>query len=639
VNQNPILILKKYWGYDSFRPLQQKIVEEVIVGSNVLALLPTGGGKSVCFQVPAMLMDGLCLVVSPLIALMKDQVDQLNKRGINSEAIFSGLSSNEIEIIFEKCKKGEIKFLYVSPERIKTRIFLEKISSIKICLLAIDEAHCISQWGYDFRPSYLEISSIKKIFQNVQTIALTATATKTVQNDILDKLEIKNAKVFKDSFKRENLIYYSVNEENKLHRLLRITSRLPGSGLCYVRSRKKTEKISTFLNNNGIIAAPYHAGLSPEIRERTQESWIKGTTRVVVCTNAFGMGIDKPNCRFVVHLDLTDSPEAYFQEAGRAGRDGLPAKAILLFQNSDELEALENLELSFPPIEEIKRVYQCLANYFQIPVGSGNEQSYEFSIDNFCVIYSLRPIIVYNSLKWLDKEGFLIFNTESILPSRLRFIYSPEQLYDFELKNRKFESFIKTILRTYNSPFKEFVKINEFEIAKKCNWPIDKVKELLLLFDKNKIIEYLPKIKSEQIIYTAPRQESNFLVFSKDIYWFRKKEAQRRLKIMIEFGKSNNVCRSIFLLNYFEETKSEPCGKCDVCLLNKRSNISDLEFDTITAKVREILMKKPINLKELLVQISINNENKVIDVIRWWMEEGRIIEEKNFELRWTEKCN
>ena len=637
MNQNPILILKKYWGYDSFRPLQQKIVEEVIDGSNVLALLPTGGGKSLCFQAPAMLMDGLCLVVSPLIALMKDQVDQLNKRGINSEAIFSGLSSNEIEIIFEKCKKGEIKFLYVSPERLKTRIFLDKISSIKICLLAIDEAHCISQWGYDFRPSYLEISNIKMIFPNVQIIALTATATKTVQNDILDKLEIKNAKVFKDSFKRENLIYYSVNEENKLHRLLRITSRLPGSGLCYVRSRKKTEKISTFLNNNGIIAAPYHAGLSPEIRERTQESWIAGKIRIVVCTNAFGMGIDKPNCRFVVHLDLPESPEAYFQEAGRAGRDRLPAKAILLYQDSDEMEALESIELSYPPIEEIKRVYQCLANYFQIPVGSGNDQSYEFSLDNFCIVYSLKPVIVFNSLKWLDKEGFLIFNTESVLPSRLRFIYTPEELYDFELKNKKFEVLIKTILRTYNSPFREFVKINEFEIAKKSKYPIDKVKEILQLFDKNKIIEYLPKIKSEQIVFTSPRQDSKHLVFSKDRYWFRKKEAQKRLELMIEFGKSNNACRSVFLLNYFEEFNSSPCGKCDVCLAKKRKNISDIEFVEVTKIIKEMLSKNTYTLKEVLVLIPVNNENKVIDVIRWWMEDGKISEDKNFQLKWSEK--
>jgi ATP-dependent DNA helicase RecQ len=584
--------------------------------------------------VPALLKEGLCLVVSPLIALMKDQVDQLNKKEIKAEAIFSGLSANEIEIIFEKCKKGEIKFLYVSPERLKTKVFLERISSINVCLLAIDEAHCISQWGYDFRPSYLQLSSIKKLIPGIQTIALTATATRIVQNDILEKLEIKNASVFKDSFKRDNLVYYSVNEENKLHRLLRICSRISGSGLCYVRSRKKTEKIATFLNNNGIIAAPYHAGLSPEIRERTQESWIRGTTRVVVCTNAFGMGIDKPNCRFVVHLDLPDSPEAYFQEAGRAGRDGLPAKAILLFQEADELEALENIEFTYPPIEDIKRVYQCLANYFQIPVGSGNEQSYEFSFDNFCVVYSLKPIMVFNSLKWLDKEGFIVFNTESVLPSRLRFIYLPDELYDFELKNKKYEGLIKTILRSYNSPFKEFVRINEFEIAKKSKYPLEKVKEILLLFDKNKVIEYLPKIKAEQIIFTTPRQDAKFLVFSKENYWFRKKEALNRLKIMIDFGKSNEVCRSVFLLNYFEELNSSVCGKCDVCLLNKRKNISDSEFDIITSKVREMLSSNPMTLKELLGKISINNENKVIDVVRWWMEEGLIMEEKNFCLNW-----
>lgn len=634
MENTPLEVLKKYWGYDSFRPLQKEIIDAAILGNNLLALLPTGGGKSICFQVPALLKPGLCLVISPLIALMKDQVDQLKRRGINAEAIYSELSSNEIDILFSRCKSGDIKFLYISPERIKSRVFVQRIINIPVSLVAVDEAHCISQWGYDFRPSYLEIAKIKQLTLNPQIIALTATATKKVQLDILEKLEIETARIFKDSFKRENLIYYAIKEENKLYRLLRICSRLNGSGLVYVRSRKKTEKISTFLNQNGISSRSYNAGLAPEIREQTQESWIKGEIRIIVCTNAFGMGIDKPDCRFVVHLEIPESPEAYFQEAGRAGRDGELAKAILLFQNSDEEDAFDNHERSFPPLDEIKRVYQCIANFLQLPIGSGEDQYYEFPFDKFCTIYSLNPILAYNAIKWLEKESYIVFNNQYSLPSRIRIIVKPEELYDFELKNKKFEFLIKSILRTYNNTFQEFVKINEFELAKRTQSPTEKIIELLTKLNNLKIIEYLPKIRTEQLLFCTPRQEAKSLYFNPQRYFFRKEEALKRLNAIVSYSKNESKCRSILLLEYFEEQNSSVCGKCDVCLKNKRKEISENEFEKYSNFIRIELLKGEVSLKELINIVPINNEKKIIEIVRWWMEEGLILEGKNGKLFW-----
>ncbi len=478
-------ILLKYWGYSHFRPMQEDIIQSVLDGKDTLALLPTGGGKSLCFQVPAMLKPGICIVISPLIALMKDQVENLNKRGINAKAIYSGMHPNEIEITLNNAVYGDVKLLYVSPERLQTDSFREHLKKMKVNLIAVDEAHCVSQWGYDFRPPYLKIADIKAILQNVPILALTATATPEVVEDIQNKLEFKQKNVFQKSFERKNLTYFVIKSDDKLARLLRVINKVKGTGIVYVRSRKKTVEIANFLNKNGIKAGYYHAGLESKIRNDQQKLWMRDSNKVIVATNAFGMGIDKPNVRFVVHLDLPDTLEAYFQEAGRAGRDEQASFAVILHDNADLLALDQNFQNAYPEKEYIKNVYQALGNYFQIPEGSGKDQSFDFDLRDFCDQFRFNVITAYNSLKFLEKEGYIILNEDPNQSSVVHFTIGKEDLYRFQIENPSTDNFIKIILRSYGGVFADFVKISEVEIAKRSKSDVEKVQKMLQLLAKS----------------------------------------------------------------------------------------------------------------------------------------------------------
>ncbi len=450
-------VLLKYWGYKTFRPQQEEIIRSVMDNKDTLALLPTGGGKSVCFQVPGLVKEGLCLVISPLIALMRDQVENLKKKGIPAATLYSGMNINEMEVVMSNAIHGSLKFLYISPERLQTDLITMNLHRMNINLLAVDEAHCISQWGYDFRPSYLEIANIRKLIPEVPVLALTATATSEVMDDIQEKLLFKEKHLYRQSFERKNLIYVVLKEEDKLNRMLRVIRNLKGSGIVYLRSRKKTRDIALYLKKNNINADYYHAGLDNKTRAAKQASWMKGDTHVIVATNAFGMGIDKPNVRFVIHMDLPDCIESYFQEAGRAGRDGKISYAVLLFDKTDEIEARHNIELQYPDMNNIRQVYHALGNYFNLAIGSGKDQSFEFDMNAFCHEYNLNIRISLGAIKLLEKEGYLVTHDVVDNNAKVHITASKEDLYRFQVEQAKYDKFIKTLLRSYSGLFTDYV--------------------------------------------------------------------------------------------------------------------------------------------------------------------------------------
>ncbi|MBK9673140.1 MAG: ATP-dependent DNA helicase RecQ [Bacteroidetes bacterium] len=460
-------LLKHYWGHSTFRPLQENIIQSILDGTDTLALLPTGGGKSICFQVPALAMDGVCVVISPLIALMKDQVDNLTKRGIKACAVYSGMKKQEIDVLLDNCVYGKIKFLYLSPERLSSELVKVRLSKMKISFLAIDEAHCISQWGYDFRPAYLRIAELRELLPQQKILALTATATPEVVKDIQQQLNFKNSKVFIASFERKNLAYIVLQEEDKWNRLLKIVTSLKGAGIIYARNRKRTQEIALFLQRNSITADYYHAGLSPQVRDTKQNNWMLNNCRIMVCTNAFGMGIDKPDVRFVVHLELPDSLEAYFQEAGRAGRDGNKSYGIVLFQSVDSNESMHRLKQGFPTVSEIKSVYQALCNYYKLAIGSGLEITFDFDSADFCNTFNLKANHVFNCLKFLEKEEYLSLSDSSKTNAKLKILLNKQALFDFQVANKDLDILIKTILRSYSGAFDEFILISETELAKR----------------------------------------------------------------------------------------------------------------------------------------------------------------------------
>lgn len=485
-------ILKEFWGFDQFRPLQEDIIQSVLNGNDTLALLPTGGGKSLCFQVPAMALDGVCIVISPLIALMTDQVENLNAKGIEAASIFSGMAHSEIDSTLDNAVKGKYKFLYVAPERILSEMFKVRVLKMNVCFVAVDEAHCISQWGYDFRPSYLRIAELKTLLPNKTFLALTATATPKVVIDIQEKLEFKKPTVFSKSFERNNIAYIVQFEEDKLSRLLNIIRNIGGTGIVYVRNRKRTQEIAMYLKQQNISADFYHAGLAPNERNWKQQAWKTNRCQVMVCTNAFGMGIDKPDVRFVVHLDVPDSLEAYFQEAGRAGRDEKKAYATILFENKDILEAQNNLEQSYPIIDDIKRVYKALGNYYQLAVGSGENVSFDFDLNSFASTFKLNAVLVHHSLRFLEKENYISLSDNGYIPSRFKIAVSQMDLYSFQVKYINLDNFIKLLLRSYSGSFDGFVNIYETEIAKRAGLSRDEVIKLLQRLHSLQIIEYVP---------------------------------------------------------------------------------------------------------------------------------------------------
>lgn len=631
-------ILTKYWGYTKFRPLQEEIINSVLEDKDTLALMPTGGGKSICFQIPALMRDGICIVISPLIALMKDQVENLKKRGIKAVAVYSGINKREIDIAFDNCIYGNYKFLYLSPERLDFKQTQKKIESMKVNLLTVDEAHCISQWGYDFRPSYLNIVEIRKVIPNVPALALTATATSEVAKDIQIKLQFKQENLLKTGFERKNLTYFILYEEDKLKRLLRIVQKLKGSGIIYVRSRIKAKFISEFLRKNRINADYYHAGLDILERNNKQDAWIKEQTRIIVATNAFGMGINKTNVRFVVHFDLADSLEEYFQEAGRAGRDDNTAYAILIYNEGDKIDIEQRKKTKFPTIDEIKRTYQALGNYFQIAVGAGQGVAFDFNIQEFCSTYKLPILITFNSIKILEKEG-LISATEAVYePSRVHFEVDKDTLYDFQLRNKDLDPYIKLLLRTYAGVFDDFIKINEKFLANKIETSEETITTVLKKLHNSGILTYIPQNNSPKIVFTQPRMDIKYLTISPENLQERQKDYEQRVNAVLQYAETMTKCRSQILLSYFGEKDSNRCGKCDVCLERNKLELSKYKFDLILEQIKELLKieKIPMTLDEVVDNIEKFDKNDVIKVVQWVLDNQKIYYDNENKLRWKE---
>jgi ATP-dependent DNA helicase RecQ len=636
VNRRIKEILTTYWGYSNFRPLQEEIILSALDGKDTLALMPTGGGKSICFQVPALVNEGVCIVISPLISLIKDQVEALKKKGIPAVAIMSGMKRNEIEIALDNAAFGKTKFLYVTPERLATELFRARIVHMKVNLLAVDEAHCISQWGYDFRPPYLQIAEIRELIPATPVLALTATATQEVQKDISEKLHFKIENTFKKSFERKNLSYVVFHEENKMQKLLNIISSVKGIGVIYVRNRKKTKAISDYLLKHDVKASFYHAGLKSEIRSQVQEDWMKEKIRVIVATNAFGMGIDKGNVRFVVHLDLPESPEAYFQEAGRAGRDEEKAYAVLLYNQSDIEELTYRAALSFPETKEVKRIYTALANYYQLPVGSGKGVSHDFDIDHFCSSYKLTPSGVHHCIKILEMQGLVALSDSIDLHSRLHIIAKYDELYDFQVRNPRFDHLIKTILRSHEGVFDDYVQVNETVLSRRAEISREELAEMLQQLDSLQVISFIPSSDSPQLTFIGERLDERDIQIDRQNLADRKERFMKRVRAMIHYITTPSKCRSQMLLEYFGEIREQRCGVCDYCLKRNKLGVSDLEFEEIQSQIKTSLTSHTLELNDLVNNIRETRQDKSIKVIEWLIDNERIAFAEGNTLKWSE---
>ena len=626
-------ILTKYWGFSSFKPLQEEIIRSVAEGKDTLGLMPTGGGKSITFQVPALSQEGICLVVTPLIALMKDQVNRLNDLEIKSIAIHSGMSGEEIDNALENCIFGDYKFLYISPERISTRVFQAKVTRLNLSLVAIDEAHCISQWGYDFRPSYLKIASLRDhISEKVPFLALTASATPQVIDDIMKKLAFREKNVLRTSFDRKNISYLVRKVEDKGSYLIKTLKKIRGSGIVYVRSRKRSKEVAELLVANGISADFYHAGLTDELRDKKQALWTIGETRVIIATNAFGMGIDKSEVRFVIHWDIPDCIESYFQESGRAGRDSKPAFAVLLYSPSDKARLIDTIRKKYPAIEKIKDTYEALCNYLQVPLGSGKDNVFDFNMYDFVAKYRLPVIETYNSLQFLQREGYVEFTEEINNPSRVHFIVSRDDLYKFQVANESFDGFIKLLLRSYTGMFSEFVPVNEEALSRKSAATRDTIYQYLVKLSFLNIIRYIPGKKTALVIFTEERLVRKALMISPDNYLHVKEKYEIRMNKMIDYADSDSHCRSVYLLNYFGE-ESDRCGICDVCRERNELELSKYEFDLILEEIKSILSEKNPDAEELVKLIDYP-EDRVIKVIRWLLDHNKIVQDADHKLSW-----
>lgn len=602
--------------------MQKDIIQSVLDGKDTLALLPTGGGKSLCFQVPAMLKDGLCLVVSPLIALMKDQVENLRKKGITAFAIYSGMSRKDVIHTLKVASGSNCKFLYVSPERLETRLFLEYLPALNVNLLAVDEAHCISQWGYDFRPPYLRIAALREQLQRVPVLALTASATRRVQSDICVNLRFKEQNIFRQSFERPNLSYSVFNVDSKIVKLVEILSNVPGTGIVYCKSRKRAKEIAGLLATYKIDADFYHAGLTAEERNQKQENWIKNKLRTIVCTNAFGMGIDKPDVRIVVHLDAPDSLENYYQEAGRAGRDGKKAYAVLLYQEKDLQELEKQIGLRFPPLAEIRTVYQALMNYLKIPNGAGEAHYYDFDLADFMQKFKLDMHLVVNTLKALEHENLISFNEQVFLPSKIMFTCNKEMLYAFEASYPALEPVIKTLLRSYEGIFDQDVNIHEKTIAYLLRMEVKEVTACLQQLDTFNIINYTPQKDDPQLYFIENRVRADDLVIDMVKYNERKKHYRIRVEAFIDYIQSK-LCRSQLTGKYFGDDNMRPCGICDNCLLNQKFEISSAEFSAIQHRIISAL-NTPVYSKDLMQLLQGIKKEKALKVIEFLQAEKRI---------------
>ncbi len=621
MEQKSVTILKQYWGYDEFRPLQQEIIDSVLLGRDTLALMPTGGGKSICFQVPAMQLAGICIVITPLIALMKDQIQSLRKKGIDAVGVFSGMSKREVDIILDNCIFGKIKFLYIAPERLYSDIVQERIRYMKVCLFAIDEAHCISEWGYDFRPSYLQLFKLREIHPLVPFLALTASATSRVVTDIQEKLHFKSPVVFQKSFRRNNLSYMSLHEEDKLGRMLRMLQKLGGTGVVYVRNRRETQEIAFFLINHGISADYYHGGLTSDVRSKKQDDWMENRTRVIVATNAFGMGIDKPDVRFVLHLDVPETLEAYYQEAGRAGRDGKKAYAVMMYNQADRDKLARYFDASFPPITFIQQVYHQLANFFQIAYGAGKGVIRSFDIVEFAKRYNIDVLATINALKFLERDGWVSVSEPVVLPSRIKFEVDSQELYKFQVQSAKYDPIVKYLLRNHGGLFEYFISINEYDIARKLKISFEAVSDLLRGLENLQIASYLPRTDAPQLEFLQPRVDYKNLFIDIGYILERKQIKDDQLKNVYSY-LDESLCRSIALQRYFNEKDEKVCGVCDICL--KREHFNAVEQKIIGA-IENSLLSEPKSKNDLLNSLSDNNQELKVAVFKKLLETRRVV--------------
>lgn len=586
--------------------------------------MPTGGGKSICFQLPGLALGGTTLVISPLVALMNDQVDNLKQRGISAVAITAAMNYKQIQISLNNASMGHVQFLYISPERLQNEDFRMQLSHLPITLIAVDEAHCISQWGYDFRPSYMKIAEVREYFDKVPIIAVTASATKEVIKDIQTRLEFKDQNVFHQSFLRSNLRYVVQLEENKLDRLLKLVQNIGGSGIVYVRNRRKTEEVSKLLLQKNFTAKAYHAGLKYDDRQGIQDDWINNRIQIICATNAFGMGIDKPDVRFVVHLDLTDSIEAYFQEAGRAGRNGKTAYSTIFFNKRDEQRLLDNFEYAFPTLEQIKQTYQAIGNYFQIAIGAGEGTSVDLDIELLCKSYNLHPIIVYNSIKFLEKQNYLSLFDAGFEPSKVMVLSNKENLYEYQIKNPSYEPLIKTLLRNYGGLFENYVFINEKDLVYKVKLGFDDIMKQLQLLHSFKIISYIPQSNLPKLIFMQGRVDAKHIELDPENYAQLKHNHHKRIHAVINYVNNDKVCRQVQLLTYFNEFNNADCGYCDVCLSKKPK-----DFDKVKHHIIEVLKSKTQTIEEMKVLMTKYHSDTWIKAFNELIDDGVIKMDKD----------
>ena len=619
-------ILKQYWGYDRFRGIQEDIIDSISKNKDTLGLMPTGGGKSITFQVPALAKEGMCLVITPLIALMKDQVQNLKKRGIKALAIYSGMSRQDIIITLENCIFGNYKFLYISPERLDTEIFRTKLRKMHISMITVDESHCISQWGYDFRPAYLKIAEIRELLPDVPVLALTATATPEVVKDIQARLHFRHKNVFRMSFERNNLAYIVRKTENKTAELLHILRSMPGSAIVYVRNRRRTKEITELLNNEHITADFYHAGLDDATKDIRQHRWQSGESRVMVATNAFGMGIDKPDVRIVIHMDLPDSIEAYFQEAGRAGRDGQKAYAVILYAKSDKTTLHKRIPDTFPEKEYIRDVYEHLQYYYQMAMGDGLDCVREFNIEDFCRKFKYFPVPVDSALRILTQAGYLEYTAEQDSTSRILFTIRRDELYRLREMGEDMDRLIQAVLRSYTGVFTDYTYINEDSLAIRTGLTRRQIYEMLVHLAKLRIVSYIPHKKTPYIIYTRERVEAQRILISPEVYEHRKARYETRINAMLDYVTNDTVCRSRMLLDYFGERNEHNCGQCDTCIsLRSKSKASEQpDRETLCAKVCGILSRESLTPAGLLKQLPMDKE-LLTEILHRLSDEGKII--------------
>jgi ATP-dependent DNA helicase RecQ len=635
---SPREALKKYWGYDQFRPPQDQIIEAALAGKDVLALLPTGGGKSICFQIPAMCMEGICVVITPLIALMQDQVAQLKKRDISAVAIHSGLGRQEIDVLLDNCVYGQVKFLYVSPERLQTEIFQERFKRMNARLVAIDEAHCISQWGHDFRPPYLQIRILRELKPEITFMALTASATAKVKEDISTQLGLKQPSTFQISFARPNISFVVRKTEDKEKKLLEILRRVPGSAIVYLRSRKGTAEFAKMLERSKVSSTYYHAGLQHNEREKRQQAWIQNQVRVMVATNAFGMGIDKPDVRVVVHMDLPQDPESYYQEAGRAGRDGNHSFAAIVYHENDVISLKKKVEEAVPTIDELRNVYQALANYFQVAVGGSEGESYDFDLEDFARKFNMRSSIAFNALRKLQDEGLIELSESFYQPSRAHFLIDHKRLYEFEIANAALEPLIKTLLRLYGAAlYDDFVEVSEKQIAAFTKTSDDAVASLLDRLKQLQIIAYERATDNPRVTFLTPRQDAARLTIDKKRLEERRTLYLDKMNAMVNYVTQSKRCRMQILQEYFDETGTKPCGACDVCIdRKKKENLSAMK--DYRNQIIYLLKQQSQPVDALETAVDPKDKGLFIEVVRDMLDEGIVAYDKSWMLGLTGKA-